>query len=74
MCAACGFMGSQPKGPQACPECGSAELQDLDLKETMVKLAEQQGCRVEVVNQGKVLTRSGGVGCLLRYRLPDVYV
>ena len=70
-CTACGFMGSQPERPKACPECGAAELQDLDVRETMVKLAEQQGCTVEVVNQSEALTRFGGVGCLLRYRLPD---
>ena len=52
----------------------AAELQDLDVKETMVKLAEQQGCTVEVVNQSEPLTRLGGVGCLLRYRLPDEYL
>ena len=39
----------------------------------MVKQAEQQGCTVEVVNQSESLTRFGGVGCLLRYRLPDEY-
>ena len=70
-CTACGFMGSQPERPKACPECEAAELQDLDVRETMVKLAEQQGCTVEVVNQSEPLTRFGGVGCLLRYRLPD---
>jgi protein required for attachment to host cells len=73
-CTRCGFMGGQPEKPNTCPECDGAELQDLDVKETMVKLAEQQGCRVEVVNQSEPLTRLGGVGCLLRYRLPDEYL
>ena len=66
-------MGSQPESPKACPECGATELQDLDLRETMVRLAEQQDCTVEVVNQSEPLTRFGGVGCLLRYRLPEQY-
>lgn len=37
----------------------------------MVRLAEQTGCEVEVVNQSEALTRLGGVGCLLRFRLPE---
>ena len=73
-CTACGSMGSQPERPKVCPECGATELQDLDIRETMVRLAERQGCTVEVVNQSEALTRFGGVGCLLRYRLPDAYL
>ena len=72
-CTACGVMGSQPERPKACPECGVTELQDLDIRETMVRLAEQQGSTVEVVNQNEPLTRFGGVGCLLRYCLPEQY-
>ena len=40
-------------------------------KEALVKLAEQQDCGVELVNQSDVLMRLGGVGCLLRYRVPE---
>ncbi|MBL7039401.1 MAG: hypothetical protein ISR77_12280 [Pirellulaceae bacterium] len=72
-CAACGLMGSQTERPGACTECGASELQDFDIREMAVRLAEQQGCSVEVVNQSEPLTRFGGVGCLLRYRLPDEY-
>jgi hypothetical protein len=73
-CTLCGFVGVQQERPKACPECGATELQDVDVKEAMVKLAERQGCRVEVVNQSESLAGLGGVGCLLRYRLPDEYV
>ena len=37
-------------------------------REEMVRLAEQAGCRVEVVNTSEPLDRLGGVGALLRYR------
>jgi len=72
-CAVCGSMGTQPERPGACIECGGIELKGLDIRETMVKLAEQQGCSVEVVNQSEPLAGFGGVGCLLRYRLSNEY-
>jgi peptide subunit release factor 1 (eRF1) len=73
-CTRCGFMGGQSERPNTCPECDGAELQDLNVKETMVKLAEQQGCTVEVVSQSEPLARLGGVEVLVRYRLPDEYL
>lgn len=72
-CTACGFMDSQSHRPDACPQCAVTALHDLDIRETLVKLAEQQDCTVEVVNQSESLMRFGGVGCLLRYRLPENY-
>jgi stalled ribosome rescue protein Dom34 len=39
----------------------------------MIRIAEQQDCQVEVVNEAEALSALGGVGCLLRYRLPDEY-
>ena len=72
-CTTCGFMDIQSHRPKACPQCAVTTLHGLDIRETMVKLAEQQGCTVEVVNQSESLTRFGGVGCLLRYRLPEEY-
>lgn len=40
---------------------------------TLATLAEREGCTVEVVEQSDKLTLLGGVGCLLRYRLPEEY-
>ncbi len=40
-------------------------------KEELVRLAEQQDCEVELVKQSDILIQLGGVGCLLRYRLPE---
>jgi protein required for attachment to host cells len=45
----------------------SASYDGVD-REDMVRLAEQGGCRVEVVNTSEPLERLGGVGALLRYR------
>ena len=39
-------------------------------KEELVRLAEQQGCKIETVNQSNILMQLGGVGCLLRFRPP----
>jgi len=59
--------------PAACPACGSDKLQNLDVREALVRMAEQQGCAVEVVTESEALMRCGGVGCLLRYRLAAEY-
>ena len=40
----------------------------------MVRMAEKQGCTIEVVDHSDILMRFGGVGCLLRYRLPEEYL
>ena len=72
-CAHCGSIGSPRERPGACTECGGIELMDLDIRETIVRLAEQQGCLVEVVNQSEPLEESDGVGCLLRFRLSSEY-
>ncbi|MEE9550942.1 MAG: hypothetical protein V3W08_11165 [Candidatus Binatia bacterium] len=37
------------------------------IKEEMVRMAEEHGCTVEIVNQSEALMQLGGVGCLLRY-------
>jgi len=42
------------------------------VKEQMVQLAERYGSTIEVVNESEALVRLGGVGCLLRYRVPSV--
>ncbi len=40
-------------------------------KEELVRLAEQQDCEVELVNESDMLMQLGGVGCLLRYQMPE---
>ena len=73
MCLACGFANLKNEKPVSCPQCGSTSLKLSDLKEEMVRLAEIQGCLIEVVNESETLEKLGGVGCLLRYRLFNEY-
>ncbi len=72
-CSACGAKDAERDRPAACPGCGSTELRDFDIREEMVRMAEQHGCTVEIVKQSEALIQLGGVGCLLRYRLADEY-
>jgi len=72
-CRACDFIEPEAGQITACPECGSEDLVYRDVKERMVRLAEQQLCAVEVVNESEFLARVGGVACLLRYRLAQEY-
>lgn len=49
------------------------EMPQVTLKEELVRLAERKGCHVEIVNYSETLMAFDGVGCLLRYRLPEQY-
>ncbi|GMV44910.1 MAG: hypothetical protein AMXMBFR66_03080 [Pseudomonadota bacterium] len=66
-CSACGAIHCEASVPAGCPECGKAEVHPIDVKEALVRLAGQQDCPVEVVEQCDPLMALGGVGCLLRY-------
>jgi len=57
--------------PDACAYCEGKEIREANIKEEMVRMAKRSGCRIEILNQSEVLTRFGGVGCLLRYVTPD---
>ena len=67
-CPDCGMIASHSQKPQACPECAGTQLQEIDLKEEMLRLAERKGVEVEIVNNADRLMEMGGVGCLLRYQ------
>ena len=69
-CRSCGSKGIERERPQKCKRCGVPVFTELNPKEVMVRLAERSGCEVELVHQEGALHRLGGVGCLLRYRLP----
>jgi len=47
------------------------EFYEGEQKEDLVKLAVRHGCKIETVGDSYTLNQYGGVGCLLRYRLPD---
>ena len=70
LCVPCKAMEVNPVAPDACTYCEDGELREVSTKEEMVRMAERTGCRIEIVNQSDVLTRFGGVGCLLRYITP----
>lgn len=67
-CTGCSAMGTQAPETAVCPQCLSATVRPLDMKEALLRLAEQSDCKVEVVEHSSALMSLGGVGCLLRYR------
>jgi protein required for attachment to host cells len=69
-CRACKYVDLDHRTPEpsTCRSCGADGIDQLDLKEEMVRLAEQHYCAVEVVNKSDFLMEAGGIGCLLRYR------
>ena len=72
-CLFCGEVRVRQPALNKCPDCNSDELRSLNLREEMIRLAEQRGCQVEVVNQSDWLYQVGGVGALLRYFAPEQY-
>ena len=48
-----------------------AKGHDCTAREELIHLAERGACEIEVVKGSEVLVALGGVGCLLRYRLPE---
>jgi protein required for attachment to host cells/ribosomal protein L7Ae-like RNA K-turn-binding protein len=47
------------------------DLSDALVREELVRLAEQTQCHIEIVEDSPILMEFGGVGCLLRYAVPD---
>ena len=69
-CRSCETVGVDT-APVGCPQCGEQTVGEINLMEEMVRLAERSGCTVEIVRNTDVLFDIGGVGCLLRYLLPE---
>jgi hypothetical protein len=70
-CEACDGLEGAAERPRACPMCGGHELRTVDLKEEMIRLAEQSGSHVEFVRDSGMLRAFAGVGGLLRYQSPQ---
>ncbi|MBW1683783.1 MAG: host attachment protein [Deltaproteobacteria bacterium] len=68
-CYSCETVGVDA-APIGCPQCGEQTVEEIDLMEEMVGMAERFGCTVEIVRNSDVLFDIGGVGCLLRHLLP----
>ncbi len=69
-CRSCEKVGVDA-APVGCPECGEQTVGEIDLTEEMLGLAERFGCTIEIVRNSDILFDIGGVGCLLRYLLPE---
>ncbi len=68
ICEVCNWLSLADAVPEICLACGSASLQTYNTREELVRLAEQQYCRIETVAKSVPLCQAGGVGCLLRYK------
>jgi len=67
-CTDCRAIGTEVPETPVCPQCGGPAVRPMDIRETLLRLAGQSECPVEVVEQSDALMSLGGVGCLLRYR------
>ena len=66
-CEGCGWVDAAPYGAERCPDCGSADIRRVNVKEELVRLAEELSAEVEFVSHSDTLMELGGVGCMLRY-------
>lgn len=66
-CPKCGWAQTVHVRPPICPDCEHQELRTVNLKEEMIRTAERQGVKLELVQQSETLLRLGGIGCLLRW-------
>lgn len=67
-CTSCKAMGTEAPTTSTCQRCGEDTARPLDVKEALLRLAEQFEYPVEVVEEFDMLLALGGVGCLLRSR------
>lgn len=72
-CRNCKYAGEKREIPANCPECGGDDFEETDLREEMIRLAEKNGCRIEIVNESDRLMQFQGVGALLRFYAPEQY-
>lgn len=67
ICSACGHAQLDHSFPSACLRCGAMWLRRSSIREEMNRLAATGRAAVETVGQCRILTRLGGVACLVRY-------
>lgn len=73
ICAKCGWVHTTQARPKSCPDCEHQELRTVNLKEEMIRIAERQAVKIDLVQQSEVLVRLGGVGCLLRWEATPIW-
>jgi len=72
-CTSCQLVGKQISKAIICPQCKNEEIKEIDIKEELVRLAEKYNCKIETIENSDILMNMEGVGCLLRYLLPEQY-
>jgi protein required for attachment to host cells len=72
-CRFCGELLIENLSQKPCPRCDRRIFRAVDIKEEMVRLAEQKGCAIEIVKNSDAMTAFDGVGCLLRYLTTERY-
>ena len=65
-CTACQTSGTEPPATSTCPQCRKPTMRLNNVREVLLRMADQLGHRVEIVEQADALMNLGGVGCLLR--------
>ncbi|MBM3466104.1 MAG: hypothetical protein FJX76_28790 [Armatimonadetes bacterium] len=69
LCGACDQLQEYAAEGNHCRYCGAAGVKILtDLREAVTTRAERMGARVEEVDRHPILSGSGGVGAVLRFR------
>tara|TARA_R110002110_G_scaffold119309_2_gene293731 strand:- start:15199 stop:16365 length:1167 start_codon:yes stop_codon:yes gene_type:complete len=67
-CQSCKKISTQPPHSDICPRCHKNTVKPVDIKEAIIRMAEQNDVPIEVVEKSDALMSFGGVGCLLRYK------
>ncbi len=66
-CRACGEVQIAQQMPPECASCRARVLCELNLKEELVRLAEQQSRPIRILEHDDGMKAVGGVGCLLSH-------
>ena len=67
LCRACGEVQLGQQMPPECISCRGRVLRELDLKEELVRIAEQQNRPVGILEHDDEMKAVGGVACLLSH-------
>ena len=64
-CCCCGGLTISFRVPPACPVCGYGSLRELDVREELIRIAEQRRCPIRIVEHCDRMKAIGGVGCMV---------